>query len=182
MLAMITSSASPPEVTSHNETLSLAEFQDGRAGLMRNWSFAWKSLDAGTSVTPAMSGIAPLPASCLFGQHLALSSVSGYPDEAFRFMAFLAGHDQQVRLAQAGGLIPALESALQDAQLLSTQPVYKEYHAALLVARPRPRVAPYANVSEAIYSEVHAMLNGEQSPEQTVARIQNRLEEILLEQ
>jgi multiple sugar transport system substrate-binding protein len=182
MLAMITSSASPPEVTTHNETLSLAEFQDGQAGLMRNWSFAWKSLDDNAPVTSAVSGIAPLPTSCLFGQHLALSSASGYPDEAFRFMTFLVGHDQQVQLAQVGGLVPALESALQDAQLLSTQPVYKEYHAALLVARPRPRVVPYAEVSEAIYSEVHAMLNGEQSPEQAAARVQNRLEEILLEQ
>jgi ABC-type glycerol-3-phosphate transport system substrate-binding protein len=96
-------------------------------------------------------------------------------------MAFLVAYDQQVQLAQYTGLVPALATALEDAELLTTRPIYEDLHAALLVARPRPRTVPYASVSEAIFSEVHAMLNGELGPEQTAQNIQHRLEEILLQ-
>ena len=181
MQSAITSGASPPAVTGYNEVESLRVFQSGQAALMRNWSFAWQELNTDPSGMDKEIGVAPLPASCLFGQHLALSSNSRYPDEAFRFMVFLTEHDQQVGLARHTGLVPALETAFDDDALLADQPHLADVHAALLVSRPRPRTAAYEQVSEAIYSEAHAMLNAAQSPEQTAQKIEHRLEAILQE-
>jgi ABC-type glycerol-3-phosphate transport system substrate-binding protein len=117
-----------------------------------------------------------LPASCLGGQSLALSASSHHPEEAFEFMAFLTAAQQQAQLRQAGVLPPALQAVYRDPALLAGDPVLADLHAGLLAARPRPQAPDYAALSEAIYTEVHAFLVGEQDNEITAARIQRRLE------
>jgi multiple sugar transport system substrate-binding protein len=93
-------------------------------------------------------------------------------------MAFLTAPEQQAQLLQAGVQPPAFEAVYRDPTLQTEDPALADLYAGLLAARPRPQVADYAALSEAIYTEVHALLVGEQDSEATATRIQQRLEAI----
>ena len=178
MAGLIVDGASPPEVTAYAEGATLNAFQSGQALMMRNWSYAWDRLNAPGSALAGDVGLGTLPASCLGGQSLALSASSEHPAEALEFMAFLTAPEQQAQLLQAGVQPPAFEAVYRDPTLQTEDPALADLYAGLLAARPRPQVADYAALSEAIYTEVHALLVGEQDSEATATRIQQRLEAI----
>jgi ABC-type glycerol-3-phosphate transport system substrate-binding protein len=94
-------------------------------------------------------------------------------------MAFLLAYEQQAQLALEGVQPPALRSIYEDGDLLATEPTLQALYAALSVTRPRPQSAHYAELSEIIYSEVNAMLRGEQDAATTAAQVQRRLERLL---
>ncbi len=180
MLAMISSGASPPEVTTFREGTSLLAFRDGDAVLMRNWVYAWDRLQGADSTVAGKVGLAPLPASCLGGRSLVLSPYSRHPEQAFRVMTFLVGEELQRQLALHGILPPALETVYDDADLLAAKPVLADLHAALSVAKPPPQIAEYDRLSEIVYDQVHRMLVGEQGVEETAANIQRQLETLTI--
>jgi multiple sugar transport system substrate-binding protein len=179
MSDLVTSGVSPPDITSYNESKALSTFQNGEAVFMRNWSSAWARLNDTDAPLTGKVGLAPLPASCFFGQSLALSAHSPYSEQAFRFMSFLTSYEQQLQLLRQGGQLPALESVYRDAQVLTEAPDTRDLHAALSVTRPRPQSSAYRQLSEAIYAEVAEMLQGNQTVETTAARVQDRIEAIL---
>jgi multiple sugar transport system substrate-binding protein len=182
MARFLTAGASPTDVVTYQETASLADFRSGNAVFMRNWSYAWDRLQEPDSAVMGQVGIAPLPASCLAGQILVLSAASHFPEQAFRFMAFLAAPEQQAQLALRGLQPPALEEVYQDPGLLAQDPFLAELHPALLAARPRPQVPDYARLSAVIATEVHRLLQGTQDPAATARNMQARLEELLAEE
>jgi multiple sugar transport system substrate-binding protein len=176
MADLVTSGASPQEIATYREQTALAAFQAGDAALMRNWSYAWAILNGDDSPLAGRVGVAPLPATCLTGQSLALSAYSLHPEQAFRFMAFLVGYDQQVQLALAAGPFPAVETVYRDPALGDDAPFYAALEAALSDARPRPRSVAYQDLSAAIYGEVNKMLAGEQDVAATAANAQRGIE------
>jgi ABC-type glycerol-3-phosphate transport system substrate-binding protein len=149
---------------------SLAIFEDGEAPFLRHWASRWSLLQAADSPLAGRVGVAPLPASCLAGQSLALSALSHYPDQAFRLVSFLAGYDQQVRWAQATGLLPALAAACR------ADPALGALVAALSTARPLPQTAAYPAISEAIYLQTNKLLAGDQDVDTTAAQIQQSIQ------
>jgi len=177
MNSLISSGASPGEVVEAREAQTLEAFLNRETALMRNWPYAWDRLqgDDGPAVR-AKTGAGPLPASCLLGQGLALSSDSLMPEQAFRFIRFLAAHEQQLELATALGRPPALESVYDDAGLMEARPLLGALRPILEKARPRPQSPAYRQLSEAIYTEVNRMLAGEQGVEDTATSIQGRIE------
>jgi multiple sugar transport system substrate-binding protein len=179
MVDLISSGASPADVTAFNEGATLRAFQSDGAVFMRNGSFAWDRLQGDDSAVAGLVGIAPLPASCLGGESLALSAYSRHPDETFRFMAFLAAYEQQREMAHRGVHAPALETVYAAAELLSAAPNYTALHTALSGATPLPETLAHTDISEAIYSEVNRMLAGEQDAATTAANIQRRIEAVL---
>jgi multiple sugar transport system substrate-binding protein len=176
MVDLVESGASPPTVASYTERETLDDFQAGNAALMRHWASVWPYLEGSESLPVDQIGIAPLPASCLGGLQLALSTHSLYPEQASRFMAFLVSPAQQVQLALGANQLPALNTVYQDARLLAEKPTLARLRDALDPARQRPRSPVYAQISEAIYTEVNTMLLGTQDAAATAANIQRRLE------
>ena len=176
MVDLVESGASPPEVAAYAERETLADFQEGNAALMRHWASVWPYLEVGESLSVDQVGIAPLPASCLGGLQLALSTHSLHPEQASRFMAFLVSPAQQVQLALGANQLPALNTVYQDARLVAEKPALAHLRDALDPARLRPISPAYAQISEAIYTEVNAMLLGTQDVATTAANIQRRLE------
>ena len=176
MVDLVESGASPRKVASYTERETLADFLGGSAPLMRHWASIWPYLEGSESLAADQIGIAPLPASCLGGLELALSSHSLHPEQASRFMAFLVSPAQQVQLALGANQLPALNTVYQDARLLAEKPALAHLRAALDPARLRPSSPAYAQISEAIYTEVNAMLLGTQDAATTAANIQRRLE------
>ncbi len=175
---MVASGASPQDITTYGEGQSLHTFQNGEAAFLRHWSYAWGRLHAADSPVAGRVGVAPLPASCLMGQSLALSAFSLHPDQAFRFMAFLVGYEPQVQLALQTGQPPALATAYQH-RALAGDPFFGNLPTALATARPRPRTAGFPQASEAIYTEVYRMLAGQQDAAVTAANIRQRLQAVL---
>jgi multiple sugar transport system substrate-binding protein len=176
MADLVTSGASPQEIATYREQTALTAFQEGDAVLMRNWSYAWAILNDRHSPLAGRVGVAPLPATCLTGQSLALSAYSLHPEQAFRFMAFLAAHNQQVWLTLVGGQASAVEAVYHDQKLGDGDPFFAALHAALSAARPRPRSVAYQDLSAAIYGEVNKMLAGEQDVATTAANAQRGIE------
>jgi multiple sugar transport system substrate-binding protein len=179
MTDRIASGASPPEVATSEERATLTAFQQGDAVFMRNWAYAWDRLNAADSPLAGQIGLAPLPASCLGGQHLALSVHSQHPEQALRLMAFLVGHEQQLQMARQGIQPPAMEAAFSDGQVLAERPFLRDMYAALSVTRPRPQSPSYRDIAEAIYTEVSKMLLGKQNAQTTASEVQDRLEAIV---
>ena len=179
MAGLIGSGASPQNVSTYREGTSLAPFRDGDAVLLRNWPYAWERLHRDDSAVAGRVGTALLPASCLTGQLLTLSARSMHPEQAMRFMQFLVDHDQQLQVATELGRPSALKSVYEDSGLGQTQPFLLALRPALDLARPRPRTAAYAQVSEAVYEEVNRLLSGEQGVDETAANVQRRVEAVL---
>jgi len=176
MVDLVERGASPPQVANYAEGETLADFQDGNAAMMRHWACIWPYLEGSASLSEDQVGIAPLPSSCLGGLQLALSAYSPNPEQAFRFMAFLISPAQQLQLALEADQLPALDTVYQDAQLQAGKPVLAHLRDALDPARPLPMSPAYVQISEAIYTEVNAMLVGNQDAATTAAIIQRRLE------
>jgi len=179
MADLLATGTSPTQVVTFQENQALSAFREGNAVFMRNWSYAWGRVNQEDSAVASRVGMAPLSASCLGGQALALSSSSLHKTEAFRFMAFLTGYDQQVQAALQAEQPPARSAAFRDASLLAADPAWQDLHAALAVTRPRPQVIPYTELSRAIYTEVNRMLAGQQDPAATAANIQSRIKAML---
>lgn len=169
----------PPEVASYREAATLAAFESGQTAMMRNWFYAWDRLNVPGAPLAGQVAIAPLPAACLGGQSLALSASSLYPAQAFRFMAFLAGHEQQVQLGRQGIQPPARETAYRDAELLEERPALRSFYEAVAVARPRPRSPVYPAISNAMSAQVNALLRGEQDVEATAGAVQAQIKAAL---
>ena len=146
---------------------------------MRNWAYAWERLTRADSPLAGQFGLAPLPVSCLGGQSLALSVHSLSPEQAARFMAFLVQQPQQLQQARQGVQPPALEKVYHDPDLLAENPILGDLQAALANTRLRPQSPAYRPLSEAIFTEVHKMLQGEQDAATTASLIQRRLETLL---
>ena len=179
---LLATGASPSQIATFQEDQTLSAFRAGNAVFMRNWSYAWDRVKQQSSAVAGQVGIIPLPRSCLGGQALALSSASLHKAEAFRFMAFLAGYDQQVQAALLVGQPAALLAVYDDANLLAADPAWQDLYAALAVTNPRPVAGPYAELSRAIYSEVSKLLAGQQDPAATAASVQRRIQAILGQQ
>jgi multiple sugar transport system substrate-binding protein len=175
MVDLIEDGVTPPEVASYTESDARADFQGGRAVAMRHWASVWPRLRASDPLLAAQIGIIPLPASCLDGLQLALSAYSPNPEQAFRFMAFLVSPEQQLQLALEADQLPALDTVYQDRQLLAEKPAFRDLRDALSSARSRPVSPVYPRITEAIYSEVNAMLQGTQDVVTTARNIQRRL-------
>ncbi len=182
MARYVMTNVSPADVVTYQEAATLADFRAGNAVFMRNWAYAWDRLQEVGSPVAGQVGVAPLPASCLAGQSLALSASSPFPERALRFMAFLAAPEQQAQLALRSPQPPALAEIYQDPALSAQDPFLVEVYPALLPARPRPQVADYARLSEVIYGEVHRLLRGTQDVATTAQNVQTRLEELLAEE
>jgi multiple sugar transport system substrate-binding protein len=165
MVNLIEIGATPPEVAGYMEFDARTAFEDGEAAMMRHWASLWPRLDGSASHLSEQVGL-----------QLSLSAYSLNPEQAFRFMAFLVSPAQQIQLALQGGQLPALDAAYQDAEVLGQRPEFRDLRDALSTARTRPTSPAYAQISEAIYTEVNAMLLGTQDVATTAARIQRRLE------
>ena len=179
MRNLVASGASPQDVANYDDVSSLASFRNGEAAFMRHWSTAWEYVNSEDSPVAGRVGIAALPRSRGFGQSLALSSYSLHPDQALRFMAFLAGDEQQGHMALAANQPPVLAAAYEDTALLGHAPLLEILGTAFANAKPRPSLAEYALLSEAIYTEANSMLAGNQGAETTAINIQRRIESML---
>ncbi|MFB0545866.1 MAG: extracellular solute-binding protein, partial [Anaerolineae bacterium] len=130
---------------------------------------------------PMVHGEGKESAACLGGWNLGISKFSQHPDEAFRLIAFLTNPEQQAYKAIGSGQNPTRASVYEMEEVIEANPFWEEFLPVLLGAKPRPVHPDYPEMSEVIYTEVHAALVGEQDAATATENIATQLEEILAE-
>ncbi len=179
----------PIGVLNYAEEETRGVFQTGNAVFMRNWPYAWSLLNAEDSPVRGKVGVAVLPrggpdgvpAAGLGGEQLAVSRYATHPDLAIDLVRHLTSRAEQKRRAIAGALPPSIEALYEDAEVLEANPFFREMAPVLRNAVARPSAVTgvrYNRVSAEFSAAVHAVLSGERTAEQSLARLEQRLRRV----
>ena len=164
--ALTDSKGTPADILNYAEGETEA-FMNGVAVFARNWPYM-NGCD--TTLTADQIGYAPLPGgSCVGGWLLGINKNSKNVEGAFEFAKFLATEGQVVQ-ATVGGHLPGYTATLNDASVLSANPMLTDagFQKALSTTVSRPVSSNYAEASDAIQIKVHAFLSGDAELAETV--------------
>jgi multiple sugar transport system substrate-binding protein len=175
----------PKAVTTYMEEESRRAFEGGRATYMRNWPYAYAlAKDSQIADSFDVTTFPPYEgnpgAGVLGGYNLAISAYSENPEGSLAFIEFAVEPDQQEIQATEASL-PAVVSEVYDMpSVREALPFAAALRDAVEQAQPRPVSPVYPQISEAIYTNVYAALQGDKSPDQAAqdmnADIQDALE------
>jgi multiple sugar transport system substrate-binding protein len=167
----IQSGAAPEAVTTYMEEESRRAFEAGRATFMRNWPYAYALAedsqiadDFEVTTFPPYSGNEG--AGVLGGYDLAISAYSENAEGSLAFIEFATTPEQQIIQATEASLPPVLTEVYDAQEVQDALPFATELRDAVRQAAPRPVTPVYPQVSEAIYTNVYAALQGNKSPDQ----------------
>jgi multiple sugar transport system substrate-binding protein len=165
----VESGAVPQAVTTYMEEESRRAFEAGNASFMRNWPYAYAlgkesniADDFAVATFPSYQGNEG--AGVLGGYDLAISAYSENPEGSLAFINFATEPEQQVIQASKASLPPVLTEVYSDPQVEKAMPFAAELRKAVEQAKPRPVSAVYPQLSEAVYNNVFAVLQGDMSP------------------
>jgi len=153
-------------------------FQNGESVFMRNWPYAYASLDdARDSRVAGKFGVAPMPAgpggrptAALGGSQLAINAFSDQPDAAYALIEYLLEPEQMIERASKVGELPSRPSLYETSALtgaLKIPPADARRIIEQAVARPATPV--YAQLSEVLQVSLHRALTRQQEPRVALA-------------
>ena len=176
--------AAPQAVTTYKEEESRRAFEAGDATFMRNWPYAYalgneSNLKGKFDITTFPSFGGGEAASVLGGYDLAISAYSENPEAALAFINFVTSPEAQKVMATKASLPPTLTETYDDPDVQKTMPFAEELRAAVEQGEPRPVSPVYPQISEAIYTNVHAALSGDMSADEAVSAMKTDIEEAL---
>jgi multiple sugar transport system substrate-binding protein len=170
----IESGAAPKANTTYQEEESRRAFEAGNATFMRNWPYAY-ALGKESKVADDFE-VANFPgygggegAGVLGGYDLAISAYSQNPEGSLAFIEFATSAEQQKLMATEASLPPTLSEVYDDPEVKEALPFAEELRTAIEQAEPRPVSPVYPQISEAIYTNVFATLQGNMSPDEAAS-------------
>ncbi|MEY8042228.1 ABC transporter substrate-binding protein [Saccharopolyspora cebuensis] len=166
----------------YEEDNSRRAFESGAAGYLRQWPSAHaliEETDVGDSVA-----VAPLPAfdagaepaSVLGGWNMAIAASSTNVGGAVALIDHATGPEFQKRILLEHSQAPAISATYRDPEVLARVPFAAQLAESVANARPRPRSPVYAQLSRAIYTNVHDAISGQSDVESAVRRMVEDLE------
>ena len=180
----VQSGAAPRAVTTYMEEESRRAFENGNATFMRNWPYAYAlgkesriadNFDVGTF--PGFEG--GEPAGVLGGINLAISAYSQNPEGAAAFINFATGPEVQKANFLESASPPATAAAYDDPEVQDEYAFASDLKAAVEQGQARPVSPVYAQISEAIYTNVHDALQGNAEPQAALERMTSDIEQAL---
>lgn len=177
-------------VLNYGEEEARGVFQSGKAAFMRNWPYAWALANGADSPIKGKIGVSPLPhggspgmqpAATLGGSQLAVSKYSKAPVEAANLVMYLTSAEVQKDRAIRGAYNPTLTALYDDKDVLAAHPFFGNLRAIFENAVPRPSTvtgAKYPEVSAAFWNAAHDTLSGKVSAQDSVKRLEGRLNQI----
>jgi multiple sugar transport system substrate-binding protein len=174
----------PKAVTTYMEEESRRAFEGNRATYMRNWPYAYalakdSAIADSFKVTTFPSYEGNPGAGVLGGYNLAISAYSENPEGALAFMEFAVEPGQQEIQATEASL-PAVVSDVYDMPSVQRAlPFATELRDAVEQAKPRPVSPVYPQISEAIYTNVYAALQGDKPPDQAAQDMNRDIQDAL---
>jgi multiple sugar transport system substrate-binding protein len=176
--------AVPEAVTTYMEEESRRAFEAGRATFMRNWPYAYAlgedsqiAGDFEVTTFPSYSGNEG--AGVLGGYDLAISAYSENPEGSLAFIEFATTPEQQIIQATEASLPPVLTEVYDSDEVQEAMPFATDLRDAVRQAEPRPVTPVYPQVSEAIYTNVYAALQGNKSPDQAAQDMNEDIQQAL---
>ena len=184
MVDGLNNGAVPKAVTTYDEEGSRRAFENDQATFMRNWPYAY-ALDKESSIAdvfavaklPAWQG--GQPASVLGGYNLGISAFSDNPEGSLAFVNFATTPQQQLQMGVKATLPPVLTEVYDDPQLKKAMPFAEELLAAVQQGQVRPVSPVYTQISEAIYKNVYAALQGDMSPDEAVSAMDDQIQKAI---
>jgi multiple sugar transport system substrate-binding protein len=176
--------AAPKAVTTYKEEESRRAFESGNATFMRNWPYAY-ALGKDSKIADNFD-IANFPgfagnegAGVLGGYDLAISAYSKNPEGSLAFIEFATNAEQQALMATEASLPPSLTEVYDDPAVKKAMPFAEELRTAIEQAQPRPVSPVYPQISEAIYNNVYAALQGDMSADQASSKMNEEIQKAL---
>jgi multiple sugar transport system substrate-binding protein len=176
--------AVPKAVTTYKEEESRRAFESGNATFMRNWPYAYAlgndSKIAGKfdiSTFPGYKGNDG--AGVLGGYDLAISAYSKNPEGSLAFIEYATAPEQQKIMATEASLPPTVTAVYDDPAVKKAMPFAAELRDAIDQAQPRPVSPVYPQISEAIYNNVYAALQGKMSPDEASSKMNEEIQKAL---
>ena len=168
------SKISPNSVATDKPDDSRISFLNGRGVFMRNWTFAYASLEAADSIVKGKVGVTYLPhgagpsASCLGGWGVGISAFSKNKDAAWKFVNFLTSYESQKALALGESTLPTRSAVYNDAEILKAMPWFEAFGKGLAGVEPRPAHPKYLEVSAVLQQEFNAAISGGKSAKDAI--------------
>jgi trehalose/maltose transport system substrate-binding protein len=162
-----------------------AMFERGELAMMRNWTWSRVPLELPESPVAGRVMIARMPGgpggqfATLGGWNVAVSRYSKHPDEAIAFARWFTSAPVLARRFEDGGFPPPRSDAWP---LVRPGPHLEVLEVSIRHAVLRPsRIARerYNEVSSVIFTQLNAMLRGEQEPDAAARNIDNQLRDLL---
>jgi multiple sugar transport system substrate-binding protein len=176
--------AAPKAVVTYMEEESRRAFEGGKPAFMRNWPYAYAlgkqakiGKDFAVAPLPAWQG--GKPASILGGYNLGISAYSKNPAGAAAFANFVTQPAQQTVMAAKASLPPVLGATYSDPAVKKAMPFADQLKTAVEQGGARPTSAVYPQITEAIYKNVYAALQGNTSPSAAVNQMASQVQSAL---
>jgi multiple sugar transport system substrate-binding protein len=176
--------AAPKAVTTYKEEESRRAFESGNATFMRNWPYAY-ALGKDSNIADKFD-IATFPgyggnpgAGVIGGYDLAISAYSKNPEGALAFIEFATNAEQQKIMATEASLPPTLAEVYDDPAVKKAMPFAADLRTAIEQAQPRPVSPVYPLISEAIYNNVFAALQGDMSADEAASKMNDEIQKAL---
>ncbi|MEK6328722.1 MAG: ABC transporter substrate-binding protein [Actinomycetota bacterium] len=176
--------AAPKAVTTYKEEESQRAFLSGKATFMRNWPYVY-SLGKDSKIADDFD-ITTFPkfgggegAGVLGGYDVAISAYSKNPEGAAAFAEFLTSPDWQRTIMTEASLPSTLTKTYDDPAVQKAFPFAVKLRTAVEQAQPRPVTPVYPQVSEAIFNNVHAALQGEMAPDAATKKMKGDIDKAL---
>ncbi|HCI29496.1 MAG TPA: ABC transporter substrate-binding protein [Fervidobacterium sp.] len=180
---------SPQAVTTYMEEEARISFLNGQAVFMRNWPYAWSTLnDPKESKVAGKVGVAPLPAgpagrsaATLGGWMLGINK-NATPEEkaaAKKLVKFLTSYDEQLYKAINAGQNPTMVDVYKDPELKKAAPFMVELYSMFVNAEPRPRTAKYSEISDVMQKYLHAALTQQMTAQQAIQDMAKDLNKVV---
>lgn len=174
----------PKAVTTYKEEESRRAFESGNATFMRNWPYAY-SLGKDSKIADSFD-IATFPgfagnkgAGVLGGYNLAISAYSKNPEGSLAFAEFATDPKQQALMATEASLPPTVTETYDDPAVKKAMPFAEELRTAIDQAQPRPVSPVYPQISEAIFNNVYAALQGDMSADEAASKMNEEIQKAL---
>ena len=189
LVEVVNSDVVPQNITTFAEPESHTAFINGQAGLIRNWPYQFAlANDEKQSKIVGKVGVAPLPAgdkgsaAALGGWMAGINKNTKHPEEAWKFLSFMAGKEGQKIDAIKGGHAPTILSLYEDQEILDANPYFKEegFVNALEAAVSRPVAPNYPEISDIIQVQVSQAVAKKITPEEAAKNMQKEISEKLV--
>jgi multiple sugar transport system substrate-binding protein len=162
-------------VTTYMEEEARRYFESGRATFMRNWPYAYELGNAKGSKVRGKFDVAPLPsfegggkAGILGGHNMVISVFSENPGAALKFIDFVTSREQQLLTLRDYSQAAVISDVYDNPQVQKKYPFADQLRDAVSQAKSRPVSPVYPQISQAIYENVSAALEGSATPAQAL--------------
>jgi multiple sugar transport system substrate-binding protein len=180
----IKNGAAPKAVTTYKEEESRRAFESGNATFMRNWPYAY-ALGKDSKLADKFD-IATFPgfagneaAGVVGGYNLGISAYSKNPEGSLAFIEFATKPDQQKIMATEASLPPTVSSVYDDPAVKKAMPFADQLRTAIEQAKARPPSPVYPQITEAVFNNVYAALQGDMSPDEAASKMNDDIQKAL---